>query len=568
MAPGITLPAEISGRRTAVFGISGAGKSNTATVIIEGLLASGEQIVCIDPKGEAWGLLSMASGKPSNLDIIIFGEPNGHIEVLSEAHGPKLADFVFESGRSVALSLLGFESDQSERRFVASFLRRLYRLKSKQPKKSRTLIVFDEAHLFVPEGGRSLKGEQSDLSGAVQRIARQGRTFGLGSLFVDQRPQDVAKRVISQVDTIICHQLTHKTDRDALGDWVKGYDTDGRGQMFLESLASLQPGEAWVWSPAWLQIFQRVKVNRRKTFDSGSAPDEATVTAVQRAEIDLNELRGQLEEIVEKAKADDPKELRKKIAQLKKQLSLGQTPVVDEKAIEQAVLARDNAWKQQFTRLRKSLDGLREQLSDASRQIAGDIGELLDLESHVLQTPISVTKPPAAPVKTAEKYAQIHTQVAESPKLGKAERAILQVLSQHPEGCEAGKLTLLSGYRFSGGFRNSLSTLRTAGLIEGENSGVMRITDAGLQVENLEPLPQGRDLIAYWLNHRSFGKCERAILASLLENRNGLTANELCRRTGYEFSGGFRNSLSTLRTAGVLVGRNTERMRAAEVLLE
>jgi hypothetical protein len=41
----------------------------------------------------------------------------------------------------------------------------------------------------------------------------------------------------------------------------------------------------------------------------------------------------------------------------------------------------------------------------------------------------------------------------------------------------------------------------------------------------------------------------------------------LCRATGYEWSGGFRNSLSTLRTAGVLIGRNGERMRASEELV-
>lgn len=320
LAADLNLPVELSGRRTAIFGISGSGKSNTATVLIEGLLDAGEQIVLIDPKGEGWGLLSLANGKPSNLDVIAFGEPNGHIETLSETHGPKLADFVFESGRSVVLSLLGFESDQSERRFVAQFLRHLYRRKSKHPKKTRTLVVFDEAHLFVPEMGGSMQGDKAELAGAVQRIARQGRTFGLGSLFVDQRPQDVSKRVVSQCDTIICHNLSHNTDRRALEDWVRGYDTAGRGKLFMDSVATLEPGEAWIWSPAWLKIFQRGKINRRRTFDSGAAPDDSAVAKVQRATIDLDKLRGQLAEIVDKAKADDPKELRRQLGELRQQV--------------------------------------------------------------------------------------------------------------------------------------------------------------------------------------------------------------------------------------------------------
>jgi hypothetical protein len=208
------------------------------------------------------------------------------------------------------LSLLGFESDQSERRFVATFLRQLYRRKSRQGQPTRTLVVLDEAHLFVPE---NVRGDAAELAGAVQRIVRQGRSFGIGTLLVDQRPQDVSKRVITQCDTLICHQLVHKTDRDALRDWVRGYDVDGRGEQFLESLASLEPGEAWVWSPGWLKLFKRVKVHRRKTFDSGAAPDgSAAARTVQRADVDLDALRGQLAEVVEKAKADDPKELRRR----------------------------------------------------------------------------------------------------------------------------------------------------------------------------------------------------------------------------------------------------------------
>lgn len=58
LADGLDLPLEIAGRRTAVFGISGSGKSNTATLLIEQLLRLGEQVVLIDPKGEGWGLLS------------------------------------------------------------------------------------------------------------------------------------------------------------------------------------------------------------------------------------------------------------------------------------------------------------------------------------------------------------------------------------------------------------------------------------------------------------------------------------------------------------------------------
>ena len=80
-------------------------------------------------------------------------------------------------------------------------------------------------------------------------------------------------------------------------------------------------------------------------------------------------------------------------------------------------------------------------------------------------------------------------------------------------------------------------------------------------------MPIGADLASHWLRHPSFGVCERAILEALLNAKRGLTADELCDKTGYAYSGGFKNALSNLRTAGVLVGRNTERMTAHEDLL-
>jgi hypothetical protein len=52
----------------------------------------------------------------------------------------------------------------------------------------------------------------------------------------------------------------------------------------------------------------------------------------------------------------------------------------------------------------------------------------------------------------------------------------------------------------------------------------------------------------------------------MLERPKGMTADQLCDATGYSYSGSFQNTLSELRTAGVLVGKNTEVMRANEDL--
>lgn len=552
----LALPVDLAGRRTAVFGISGSGKSNTATVLMEGLLDAGEQVVGIDPKGEMWGLLSLANGKPSNLPLIVFGEPNGHIGSLSEGHGPKLADFVVETGRSVVLSLLGFESDQSERRFVAAFLRQLYRRKSRQPHATRTLVVLDEAHLFVPE---NVRGDGAELSGAVQKIVRQGRSFGIGTLLVDQRPQDVAKRVISQCDTLICHQLVHKTDRDALRDWVRGYDREGRGEQFLESLAALEPGEAWVWSPAWLKLFQRAKVRRRRTFDSGAAPDgTAAAKTVQRANVDLDELRGQLAEVVEKAKADDPKELRKRILELEKQLRekppAPATTKEVEKRVEVPVLKNG-----QLERTEKIVDRL-ETIGTKAHAEAAELRKLI--------APAFAPKPPSprpvpAPVPVARPATATLPRPARTPvdhdgRLSKAERLILTALAQYPAGRTKIQVAVLTGYAHSGGgFNNAISSLRGKALIDGHGDN-LRATETGIAtLGDFEPLPTGDALLQHWRGQ--LGKAEREILDVLaVRYPDRLTKEQIAAETPSQYTpagGGFNNAISRLRTLELVEGR-------------
>ena len=579
----------VMGNRTAIFGISGSGKSNTATVIMERLLAEREQIILIDPKGEGHGLLSLTNGKPSNLDIIVFGEPHGHIDALKEDHANYLADFVVDSGRSVVLSLLGFESDSAERRFVARFLRQLYRRKTKQQKRSRMLVVIDEAHLFVPEsGGQGFKGDVAELAGACQRVVRQGRSFGIGTLLVDQRPQDVAKRVLTQCRTIICHQLTHNRDCEALADWVEGYGESERGERFLASLASLQPGAAWVWSPH-LGIFQQTKIFERTTFDTGAAPDGKHSKRLQRAEVDMNRLQGQLDAVVQEVKANDVSLLKQRILQLEKQVKT--PPAVPTKVVpatvvhkkmpkaEVTAIAKRVAAEacrpvfQSYREFQRLLQRLMTQMEPITSQvvIVRDF-KLPELAVAVPDQPAPTPpapqpkllppKLPPQPSRSEAAPAKIDTN-GRGP--GRCERAILGVLFQHPEGCEKGKLSLLSGYSYNGSFRTALAYLRSAQLIAGGNEEIMRITALGLGAGQYEPLPPGR-LVDHWIGR--FDLCPRKILSALLQTPDGMDANDLATATGYPYNGSFRTALSTLRTAGVVVGRNTETMKASQFLLD
>lgn len=563
----LSLPNDLAGRRSAIFGISGSGKSNTATVCVEGLIANGEQVVMIDPKGEGWGLLSRLDGTPSDIDVVVFGEPHGHVESINETHGPHLADFVVESGRSVVLSLLGFESDQSERRFVATFLRQLYRRKSRQPQPTRTCVVLEEAHLFVPESPR---GDAAELAGAVQRLVRQGRSQGIGVILVDQRPQDVAKRVITQCETVICHQLVHKLDRAALREWVRGYDRDDQGETFIESLASLKPGEAWVWSPGWLGIFDRAQIRRRWTFDSGASPDGAAAAVkVSRATVDLDALRDQLGELVEAAKANDPAMLKRRIAELEKQLAQ-QAPQVDEQAIERAVASRDHQWIQL---IRENVAHMKKKMGEAVDELRHKVSLLPDgfyLGDHAPLPPANRRSnipddiqpnysAPAKPARTTNTKTPLKSG---SSDLTPSEQAVLNAAAAFPNGATRSRIAIYGGRSpKSSSFKASFPGLEAKGLLErvGDN---YRATDAGRAIAQEQPAVT----LADWLG--KLKPSEAKVLQCIVDAYPGvMTRAEVSQRTGQsDSSSSFKAAFPALRALELITG-NRE-YRAADALME
>lgn len=549
LSKSISLPIELTTRRSAVFGVSGSGKSNTATRCIEQLLAAGEQVILIDPKGEGWGLRTSADGKRPAYDIIVFGEPHGDIRELREEHADQIADFAVESGRSIVLSLLGFDSDQSERRFVTAFFKRLYRLKSQMAAKTRTLVVLEEAHLFVPEQASGAVGE---MVGAVKRIARQGRSAGLGLMIVDQRPQDVAKSIISQSELLICHQLIHKLDRDALRDWVRAYDRGGQGEAFLGSLAELQSGQAWVWSPAWLQLFERTLVDRRQTYDSGATPDGSSAAAPKaRATVDLDALKGQLAHVVEQAKANDPKALKADVARLKKELE----------AAKQAAEKSANATKEKRVEVpavkKAELDRIDNMIGKLATAFdrAGEIGAKLKEATDALAAAVKSTAGPMArpaeralttPLRPTSRPISAPPSPRPSPggrggnadgdfSLGKGERAVLIAIAQHAGGVDKTQLTILTGYKRSS--RDAyLQRLRTANLIEQHGDQITATADGVAALgDSFEPLPTGEALRQHWLDRLSGG--EKAIFELLISAYpHSLTTTDLTEQTSYQRS--------------------------------
>ena len=140
--------------------------------------------------------------------------------------------------------------------------------------------------------------------------------------------------------------------------------------------------------------------------------------------------------------------------------------------------------------------------------------------------------------------------VAPSGKsLGKAERVLLAILAQFPDGRSRTQLSLLSGYSIkSSSYSNALGALRSAGLI---NRGEpIQITPEGFDAvgDDWDPLPTGDALVEHWM--RQLGKAERAILSYLLDAfPTPRTKEDISAATGYSTtSSSFSNALGRLRS--------------------
>ena len=142
------------------------------------------------------------------------------------------------------LDLSGVPSSVLER-LVGSILRILYealfwsREKTEGGIERPLLVVMEEAHRYLSEKSDRLASEM------VQRIAKEGRKYGVGAMIVSQRPSEVNETVLSQCGTFFALRLSNPADRAR----VQGTLPDGLAGL-LDVLPILRTGEAVVTGEA------------------------------------------------------------------------------------------------------------------------------------------------------------------------------------------------------------------------------------------------------------------------------------------------------------------------------
>jgi hypothetical protein len=145
---------------------------------------------------------------------------------------------------------------------------------------------------------------------------------------VQRRPATLSKDILTQAEVLIALRMTGPRDVAAIDEWVRLHADEDEAREVKSSLASLPVGTAWVWSPGWLDLLRRVQIRLPRTFDSSSTPrpGQKRLSAKAMAPIDLAALGEQITATVERGKAEDPRQLRRTIEDLQRQLRTRAAP--------------------------------------------------------------------------------------------------------------------------------------------------------------------------------------------------------------------------------------------------
>lgn len=572
LAQNLALPLEAVTETFAILAKRGVGKTYTASVLAEEMVGVGAQVVILDPLDAWWGLRSSADGNGEGLSLYVFGGEHQDLP-LEATSGELLADVVVDHGVSVILSLRHL-SKTKQRTFVADFAERLYHRKGEPEHRTPLHVFVDEADAFVPQ---RVLGETARMVGAIDDLVRRGRSSGIGVTLISQRAAVVNKDVLTQAEVLIALRTISPQDRKALDAWVEAHDAHDQRVPFMESLASLAVGEAWLWSPGWLDIFQRVHIRQRRTFDSSATPKAGARPAQpkERAAVDLEQLGERIAATIEKAKADDPKELRRRIVALERELQQRPTKAVTETVVERVEVPVLNGEVDRLEAAVSKLNTVAMGLGEIGKDIGGialEVVSAIGRVKGVSAAPARSARPAAVaerPRPTPRPAAAPRITPEGDVKLGKAERSVLSVLAQYPQGRSKKQVALATGYAINGGgFNNAIGALRSAGYVEGSKE-LLAATEAGMDAiaDQVEPLPTGTDLLDHWLAHPRLGKAERLIL----EHLHGIypataTKEEVAEATGYAAEGGgFNNAIGRLRTLELIAGDRSALVASEEL---
>ena len=402
---GTTLPVvEVLTGRGFITGKSGAGKSNSASVVAEELLEQGFPLLIVDTDGEYYGL-------KERYELLHVGADGECDLQVGEEHADKIAELALDEGVPIILDVSGYLDESVARELIRGVAQRLFALEKKR--KRPFLLLIEEIHEYIPEGG-----SLDDCGQMLIKVAKRGRKHGLGLCGVSQRPADVKKDFITQCDWLVWHRLTWDNDT-AVVRRVLGSD-------YANEVQTLDDGEAYLMTD-WNGEIKRIQFKRKSTFDAGATPGLEDVERPSLKSVS-GDIVNELEEISERQQ-----QRQDEIAQLQQRLEQREETIDELRAdLEQAqdvtqladqfseALARVDTNGENADRIEATLAELREEKNAEIRELQ-ETNTTLRNKNEQLQKRIAELKERVDASDHAAQHEQHFDEAAEAyARLGEA----------------------------------------------------------------------------------------------------------------------------------------------------
>jgi hypothetical protein len=536
IAKDLELPLSVVVQTFAILARRGAGKTYTASVLAEEMLEKQQQIIAIDPTGAWWGL-------KSHYPVVVFGGEHADIP-LEESAGEVVARSIVENRYPAVIDLSLFRKGAMFR-FMVTFAEALYRL-NREP----VHLFVDEADAVAPQA-RNYGGDENRLLGAMEDIVRRGRKRGIGCSLITQRPAVLNKNVLTQCECLVTLAIGHPKDIDAIKEWIGVHGDPEKGLKMISSLPVLKKGEAWFWAPGWDNLFQRVQVRPRRTFDSGATPvpGQKELAAPRLKEIDKIALGADIKATVERIKADDPKALRALIEQYKKQIqTFAPSGVTEVKTVEVPVIKEAH-----LERFESALALLMVEIQAITKDVSA-------LRNNKVQELLKAPRPPQRS-SSFDRVTRVKKEPDPSPSapewtISPSEQAVMDAAASFPNGATRQRIAVFSGRSIkSSSFTGAFPSLESKGCLH-------RIGDKYIMPITYTHLanPHSGTTLEDWL--QKLTPSEAKVLRCLADAYPGrLTKTEVSERTGQSgLSSSFTGAFPALRDLELIEGRDDYRL--------
>lgn len=100
------------------------------------------------------------------------------------------------------------------------------------------VLCFEEAHNYLPRVDRAEKMFARD---AVEKVAKEGRKYGVTAMVVTQRPSELSETILSQCNSMVLMRMNNPDDQNYVARVVSD-----QFRSLISLLPSLKPGEGFV----------------------------------------------------------------------------------------------------------------------------------------------------------------------------------------------------------------------------------------------------------------------------------------------------------------------------------